>query len=62
MKDGRSGNNVADYYFQSGDDCHLDMANGFKFDDGSYGYIITENYPFIMPGYMVKTISEICYL
>lgn len=51
-KSGKTGHYTSDYSFQQGSDCDLDRANGFTFSDGSYGYIFTENYPFIMPGYM----------
>ena len=45
--------------FESGD-CDLDEANGYTFPAadwqgtrgiGGYGYVFSEDYPFIMPGY-----------
>ena len=62
LKTGSVGDVVEDYFFEEGDDCDLDKANGYIFPDGSYGYIFSENYPFIMPGYMGSTISPICAL
>ena len=57
---GASGEHVEDYYYESTDDCDLDRANGYRFSDGSYGYIFSENYPFIMPGYKGNEISPMC--
>ena len=60
LKTGRSGESVSDYYYQAGPDCHLDQANGYTFSDGRYGYIFSDNYPFIMPGYMGTQVAQIC--
>ena len=60
LNSGASGDRVTDYFYQPGDDCHLDQANGFTFPDGSYGYIFSDNYPFIMPGYMGTQLADIC--
>ena len=60
LNSGASGDKVTDYFYQPGDDCHLDQANGFTFPDGSYGYIFSDNYPFIMPGYMGTQLADIC--
>ncbi|XP_068221602.1 uncharacterized protein [Palaemon carinicauda] len=44
-------------------ECDLDMANGYTFsDDRGYGYIFTEDYPFIMAGYYGTELSDVCYL
>ena len=51
---------VTDYYYEEGPECHLDEANGFSFPDGTYAYILTENYPFISTGYTGVLIAEIC--
>ena len=51
-----------DYYFEEGEDCQLDEANGYTFSDGSYGYIFSENYPFIMPGYKGTQVTQMCSL
>ena len=59
---GASGHHTTDYTFQPGPDCQLDKANGYTFSDGSYGYIFTDNYPFIMPGYVGTDITDICSL
>lgn len=59
---GATGRHTADYYYQAGPDCQLDRANGYTFPDGSYGYIFTENYPFIMPGFSGTDITQICSL
>ena len=60
MLKGKSGSMVTDYYYEEGPDCHLDEANGFSFPDGTYAYILTENYPFISTGYTGVLIAEIC--
>ena len=60
LRSGASGSAVADYYYEEGEDCDLDRANGFSFPDGKYGYIFSENYPFIMPGYRGTQVAAIC--
>lgn len=60
LRAGAGGSSVADYYYEEGEDCELDRANGFTFPDGSYGYIFSDNYPFIMPGYRGTELAPIC--
>ena len=60
LRSGAGGSNVADYYYEEGPDCDLDRANGFTFPDGKYGYIFSENYPFIMPGYRGAQVAQLC--
>ena len=60
LRAGAGGSSVADYYYEEGEDCELDRANGFTFPDGSYGYIFSDNYPFIMPGYRGTELAPLC--
>ena len=59
---GTGGLDTSDYFFNTtkvaAKDCHLDEANGYCFTDGkrgiasgscSYGYVLSEDYPFVMP-------------
>jgi len=54
------GNNTGDYAWVESADCHLDENNGFTFEDGSYGYVMTNSYPYTPPGYMAEA-SSVCY-
>jgi hypothetical protein len=63
---GSSGNHTSDYVFDasaySTGGCDLDKANGHTVhEDGlwKYVYVITENFPFIIPGYMGMTFAEL---
>jgi len=62
LSPGASGLHTSDYTFTPGSDCDLDQANGYTFPGGNYGYIFTENYPFIMPGFMGTQITDLCSL
>jgi hypothetical protein len=61
---GTNGLSTFDYIFNTTRSaeggCHLDEANGYCFTDGirgiqdgscSYGYVLTSNYPFVIPSY-----------
>jgi len=55
---GEDGDNFSDYYFDANADCDLDEANGYTFPDGSYGYILTENFATTPTGYYGSTIDS----
>ncbi|XP_069993980.1 uncharacterized protein [Penaeus vannamei] len=49
------------FEYQPDEDCQLDEANGYPFEDGrGYGYVFSENYPFVMRGFMGSNITSIC--
>jgi len=54
------GDSSDDYEWAESDDCHLDENNGYSFEDGSYGYVLTDSYPYTPPGYMAEA-STLCY-
>jgi len=54
------GNSSGDYEWAESDDCHLDENNGYTFEDGTYGYVMTDSYPYTPRGYMA-TAQDICY-
>ena len=43
--------NFYNYTYTNDDNCFLDEANGYEFEDG-YGYVMTESFPFVPPGRM----------
>ena len=63
---GSSGNHSTDYTFDasaySSGNCDLDKANGHTVLEGDlwkYVYVITDNFPFIVPGYMGMTWAQL---
>jgi len=54
LQTGSSGAHSSHYTYNQQDfvsgDCHLDQANGIVLN-GTYSYVVTANYPFVMPGY-----------
>ena len=59
LNDGEEGSNFDQYTFDS-TNCHLDEANGYTFSDGSYGYILTENFSTTPTGYYGPAQSTPC--
>lgn len=70
LKEGEAGTKTSHYDYDDSGNCHLDMANGYDFNDGDiawlqsrgvalstvknfngYAYVMTENYPWMMPGF-----------
>ena len=64
LTDGEDGDNFSDYYLDTDSynagTCHLDKANGYTFTDGSYGYVLTENFATTPTGYMGTTEATPC--
>ncbi|XP_068238726.1 collagen alpha-1(III) chain-like isoform X2 [Palaemon carinicauda] len=55
------GTNQSHYEYSPDDQCHLDEANGYDFGGSKgYGYVFSENYPFIMRGFMGSQVYSIC--
>lgn len=49
------------FEYQPDANCQLDEANGYQFEDErGYGYVFSENYPFVMRGFMGSDIADIC--
>ncbi|CAL4184400.1 unnamed protein product, partial [Meganyctiphanes norvegica] len=55
------GSNPGHFTYQADSSCHLDEANGYEFGGHrGYGYVFSENYPFIMRGFMGSQTYSIC--
>lgn len=52
--------NQSDYTFTTSSSCHLDEANGYTFADGSYGYVMTPNHPYVPGMYYGSTVARLC--
>lgn len=60
LKSGGDNYTSSDYEWVDSEDCDLDENNGYTFSDGSYGYVLTDSYPYTPPGYM-NTDYDLCY-
>lgn len=54
------GNSTPDYGWADSDDCHLDASTtATPSQDGGYGYVLTDSYPYTPPGYR-RPPSDFC--
>ena len=57
LKAGQPGSHTSHYEYARTADCDLDEANGVVIN-GTYTYVVTPNYPFVMPGYYGSTFAQ----
>jgi hypothetical protein len=54
LTSGQRGDYWSQYYYDTAayaaGTCHLDINNGYTFPDGSYGYVMTADVPYVPPG------------
>jgi hypothetical protein len=59
---GTDGTYFTDYYYDSSaysaGTCHLDKANGYTFTNGTYGYIMTADVPYVPPYFYGTQVTE----
>ena len=66
LNSGEEGDFETDYTwdwagYESGT-CHLDQCNGYTFSDGSYGYVTSEDYPYVAPCRNNRRCKDACLL